>query len=128
MKVRVTTVSRSDIRSDVVRADVVGAENRRGELVVQVRHRVLIRLEERLPGVREPALEEGLETEVLDGGKGVMRKEDHQFLQPIYISSFGSRTDKEPFDEEGTGWGWKVVAKVDTAQATLPTTCKMKRP
>ncbi|MGB3446959.1 MAG: branched-chain amino acid ABC transporter substrate-binding protein [Xanthobacteraceae bacterium] len=81
-----------------------------------------------LDPVKVAAALEGLEAEVLDGGKGVMRKDDHQFLQPIYISSFGSRTDKEPFDEEGTGWGWKVAAKVDTAQATLPTTCKMKRP
>jgi branched-chain amino acid transport system substrate-binding protein len=78
--------------------------------------------------VKVAAALEGLEFEVHDGGKGVMRKDDHQFLQPIYISSFGSLTEKEPFDEEGTGWGWKLVAKVDTAQATLPTTCKMKRP
>jgi len=78
--------------------------------------------------VKVAAALEGMEFDVLDGGKGVMRKDDHQFLQPIYISSFGSRTDKEPFDEEGTGWGWKEIAKVDTAQATVPTTCKMKRP
>jgi branched-chain amino acid transport system substrate-binding protein len=78
--------------------------------------------------VKVAAALEGLEFEVLDGGKGVMRKDDHQFLQPIYISSFGSRSEKEPFDEEGTGWGWKPIAKVDTAQATVPTTCKMKRP
>lgn len=81
-----------------------------------------------LDPVKVAAALEGLEFEVLDGGKGVMRKDDHQFLQPIYISSFGSRTDKEPFDEEGTGWGWKQIARIDTAQATLPTTCKMKRP
>lgn len=81
-----------------------------------------------LDPVKVAAALEGMEIEVLDGGKGTMRKDDHQFLQPIYISSFGSLTDKEPFDEEGTGWGWKLVAKIDTAQATLPTTCKMKRP
>ncbi|MGB3865239.1 MAG: branched-chain amino acid ABC transporter substrate-binding protein [Xanthobacteraceae bacterium] len=81
-----------------------------------------------LDPVKVAAALEGMEFDVLDGGKGVMRKEDHQFLQPISISSFGSRTDKEPFDEEGTGWGWKEVAKIDTAQATVPTTCKMKRP
>jgi branched-chain amino acid transport system substrate-binding protein len=81
-----------------------------------------------LDPVKVAAALEGMEFEVHDGGKGIMRKDDHQFLQPIYISSFGSLTEKEPFDEEGTGWGWKLVAKVDTAQATLPTTCKMKRP
>jgi branched-chain amino acid transport system substrate-binding protein len=66
--------------------------------------------------------------EVLDGGEGVMRKDDHQFFQPIYISSFGERSEKEPFDEEKTGWGWKLVAKIDTAATELPTTCKMERP
>jgi branched-chain amino acid transport system substrate-binding protein len=66
--------------------------------------------------------------EVFNGGDGIMRKDDHQFFQPIYISSFGERSEKEPFDEEKTGWGWKLVAKVDTAQTILPTTCKMERP
>ena len=62
--------------------------------------------------------------------EGFMRSDDHQFFQPIYISSFGSLTDKtkDPFDEENTGWGWHLVSKVDTAQTILPTTCKMKRP
>jgi branched-chain amino acid transport system substrate-binding protein len=71
---------------------------------------------------------EGMKFEVLDGGEGFMRKEDHQFFQPIYISSFGSLTAKEPFDEEKTGWGWHLVSKIDTAQTVLPTTCQMKRP
>ena len=71
---------------------------------------------------------EGMEVEVLDGGKGNMRKDDHQFFQPIYISSLGDRTDKEPFDEEKTGWGWKLVARIDTPATVLPTTCKMERP
>ena len=71
---------------------------------------------------------EGMEFEVFDGGKGTMRKDDHQFFQPIYISSLGERTEKEPFDEEKTGWGWKLVAKIDTPATVLPTTCKMERP
>ena len=78
--------------------------------------------------VKVAAALEGMEFEVLDGGKALMRKDDHQFLQPIYISSFGSLTDKEPFDEENTGWGWHLVSKIDTQQAMVPTTCKMKRP
>ncbi|MEI9922565.1 MAG: branched-chain amino acid ABC transporter substrate-binding protein [Bradyrhizobium sp.] len=71
---------------------------------------------------------EGMEFDVLHGGKGVMRKDDHQFFQPIYIASFGERTEKEPFDEEKTGWGWKLVARIDTPATMLPTTCKMERP
>jgi branched-chain amino acid transport system substrate-binding protein len=71
---------------------------------------------------------EGVEFEVFNGGKGYMRKDDHQFFQPMYIASFGELTNGEPFDEENTGWGWKVVATVETAQTILPTTCKMIRP
>ena len=71
---------------------------------------------------------EDMKFEVFNGGDGFMRKDDHQFFQPIYISSFGDRSEKEPFDEEKTGWGWRHVAKVDTAQTMLPTTCKMERP
>lgn len=71
---------------------------------------------------------EDMKFDVFNGGNGVMRKDDHQFFQPIYISSFGERSDKEPFDEEKTGWGWRLAAKVDTAQTMLPTTCKMERP
>ena len=71
---------------------------------------------------------EGMKFNVLDGGTGFMRKSDHQFFQPLYISSFGSLAHNEPFDEEHTGWGWHLVAKIDTAHTILPTSCKMKRP
>jgi len=71
---------------------------------------------------------EGMEFEVHRGGKGYMRKDDHQFFQPLYITSFGELTNGEPFDEENTGWGWRVIAKIETAQTVLPTTCKMTRP
>jgi branched-chain amino acid transport system substrate-binding protein len=71
---------------------------------------------------------EGMEFEVFNGGKGYMRKDDHQFFQPMYIASFGELTNAEPFDEENTGWGWKVVETIETAQTIMPTTCKMTRP
>jgi branched-chain amino acid transport system substrate-binding protein len=71
---------------------------------------------------------EGMEFDVLNGGKGMMRKDDHQFFQPMYIAVLGELKNKEPFDEEKTGWGWKSVAKVDTPATMLPTTCKMERP
>ena len=38
------------------------------------------------------------------------------------------RSDKEVFDEEKTGWGWKMVVKIEADQTVLPTTCKMERP
>ncbi len=71
---------------------------------------------------------EGMDFEVFNGGKGTMRKDDHQFFQPMYIAQFGELKNKEPFDEEKTGWGWKGAAKIETDQTVLPTTCKMTRP
>ncbi|MBC7577981.1 MAG: branched-chain amino acid ABC transporter substrate-binding protein [Tardiphaga sp.] len=81
-----------------------------------------------LDPVKVAAALEGMKFEVFNGGEGYMRKDDHQFFQPMYIASFGSRTDKEPFDEEKTGWGWKLVAKIEAQQTVIPTTCKMERP
>jgi len=71
---------------------------------------------------------EGMKINVFVGGDGFMRPDDHQFFQPMYIRSFGDLAANEPFDEEKTGWGWHVVAKVDTADTILPTVCKMRRP
>jgi branched-chain amino acid transport system substrate-binding protein len=79
------------------------------------------------PGKIAPKLE-GMKLTVFNGGEGFMRADDHQFFQPMYIKSFGDLAANEPFDEEKTGWGWHVVAKVDTADTVLPTVCKMKRP
>jgi branched-chain amino acid transport system substrate-binding protein len=71
---------------------------------------------------------EGMKVDVFDGGDGFMRKDDHQFFQPIYISSFGVQDPGAKFDEEGTGWGWKLVGAVKADDTVLPTTCKMERP
>ncbi len=81
-----------------------------------------------LDPVKVAAALEGMEFDVLDGGKGFMRKDDHQFFQPMYISSLGELKKNEPFDEEKTGWGWVGVGKVDAPETVLPTTCKMERP
>jgi branched-chain amino acid transport system substrate-binding protein len=81
-----------------------------------------------LDPVKVAAALEGMEYEVYNGGKGTMRKEDHQFFQPMYIASFGERSEKEPFDEENTGWGWRLAAKIEPEQTVLATTCKMERP
>ncbi len=71
---------------------------------------------------------EGMKVQVFDGGDGFMRKDDHQFFQPMYISSFGVLDPGAKFDEEGTGWGWKLVGAVKAEDTVLPTTCKMERP
>jgi branched-chain amino acid transport system substrate-binding protein len=71
---------------------------------------------------------EDMKWTVFNGGDGVMRKDDHQFFQPMYIFSIGERGPNETFDEEGTGWGWRTVAKLDAKDTVLPTTCTMSRP
>src|SRR5919109_4362255 len=50
---------------------------------------------------------EGMKVEVHNGGEGFMRADDHQFFQPIYIANLGPLGKDQPFEEEGTGWGWK---------------------
>jgi len=71
---------------------------------------------------------ENMEIDVFNGGKGVMRKDDHQFFQPLYVASFGELKASEPFDEEGTGWGNTVAAKIEANDTLTKTSCKMTRP
>src|SRR5262249_50346429 len=71
---------------------------------------------------------EGMKVNVHNGGEGFMRADDHQFFQPMYIANLGPLAKDQPFDEENTGWGWKVIGKVDTQNTIVPTTCKMNRP
>jgi branched-chain amino acid transport system substrate-binding protein len=46
----------------------------------------------------------------------------------MYIVSLGDLGPKEPFDEEKTGWGWRTIARLDSKDTILPTSCKMNRP
>jgi branched-chain amino acid transport system substrate-binding protein len=59
--------------------------------------------------------------------QGHMRKDDHQFFQPMYISSFGERTRRSRSTRKRPA-GAGSCAKIDTARPMLPTTCKMERP
>src|SRR5438874_773605 len=54
-----------------------------------------------------------------------MRADNHQLLQPLYVSTLSKNTK---YDVEDTGLGWKTDAKVDGKSTRLPTTCKMERP
>src|SRR5208283_1146866 len=71
---------------------------------------------------------EGMTVTAFDGGDASMRKDDHQFFQDMYIASFGVLDPGAKFDEEGTGWGWKLIGAVKANDTLLPTTCKMERP
>jgi branched-chain amino acid transport system substrate-binding protein len=71
---------------------------------------------------------DGMQVTVYNGGDGFMRSDDHQFFQPMYIANLGPIGKDQPFEEENTGWGWKIVGKIDTKDTIVPTSCKMNRP
>jgi branched-chain amino acid transport system substrate-binding protein len=75
-----------------------------------------------------PALEGMSYPTFSSGTPGFMRKDDHQFFQPLYVSVFGPLGANQPFDEEHTGWGWSEVAKIPVQGTIVPTSCEMKRP
>jgi branched-chain amino acid transport system substrate-binding protein len=58
-----------------------------------------------------------------------MRAEDHQLVQPLYISTLTKvGTKGVKYDVENTGLGWKTDTRVEAAATAMPTSCKMKRP
>lgn len=58
-----------------------------------------------------------------------MRAEDHQLLQPLYVSVMRKVSDGSVrFDNEGSGYGFKTERYLSLAETALPTTCRMKRP
>src|SRR5437773_1408319 len=58
-------------------------------------------------------------------GEVEMRADNHQLLQPLYVSTLEKN---QKYDVEDTGLGWKTDAKVEGKATALPTTCKMERP
>jgi branched-chain amino acid transport system substrate-binding protein len=58
-----------------------------------------------------------------------MRAEDHQLIQPLYISTLTKvGTQGVKYDVENTGLGWKTNVRVEAEATARPTTCEMKRP
>ena len=71
---------------------------------------------------------EGMEHETL-WGTVIMRADDHQLYQPMFISTMVKTDgDKVKFDVELTGLGWRTDMKVDTETTMRPTVCEMERP
>ncbi len=54
-----------------------------------------------------------------------MRKDDHQFMMPLYASRF---VKDVKYDSEKSGLGWKTEIAVKAEELAQPTVCKMKRP
>lgn len=62
-------------------------------------------------------------------GEVTMNKVDHQLQQPLYIGTWTKLNGKDvKYEQENTGYGWKMDKKIDAYQAGQPTSCQMKRP
>ena len=68
-----------------------------------------------------------------DTGTVEMRKQDHQLIQPLYLSTVmktaargGPKEVK--YDVENTGLGFKTDARLEAYTSAQPTSCSMKRP
>jgi branched-chain amino acid transport system substrate-binding protein len=71
---------------------------------------------------------EGMRFEA-DTGEVWMRKEDHQLMQPLFVSVFAKPDGKEVrYDLDDSGFGFRTEQSVPAASTVLPTTCKMERP
>ena len=58
-----------------------------------------------------------------------MRKSDHPLQQPLYLNTWSKANRKDvKYDQENTGYGWKIEQKIDSYVAAQPTSCNMKRP
>lgn len=68
---------------------------------------------------------EGMEMDDIYGKKNILRKADHQLLQPFHTALF---TKPVKYESEGTGYGWKTQYSASLEDLTFPTQCKMKRP
>jgi len=61
--------------------------------------------------------------------EAIMRADDHQLQQPLYVSVMRKVSDGSVrFDNEGSGYGFKTERYLPLAETALPTSCKMKRP
>jgi len=60
----------------------------------------------------------------------VMRRDDHQLLQPLYVSVMDKTGASEAtrFDNEGSGFAFRTEQRLSTTETTQPTTCRMQRP
>jgi branched-chain amino acid transport system substrate-binding protein len=62
-------------------------------------------------------------------GEVVMRADNHQLLQPMYVSTFTrAGTSGVKYDMERTGLGFRSEGRIDGKNTALPTTCKLQRP
>jgi branched-chain amino acid transport system substrate-binding protein len=71
---------------------------------------------------------EGLRFEA-DTGEVWMRKDDHQLMQPLFVSIMAKSDGKAvKYDLDDSGFGFRTEQTVPASSTVLPTTCKMERP
>jgi branched-chain amino acid transport system substrate-binding protein len=64
-----------------------------------------------------------------DVGEVTMRKNDHQLLQPLFISTFAKvGSGGVRFSLENSGYGFGNAVVMPAAETALPSSCKMQRP
>ncbi|MBL8534689.1 MAG: branched-chain amino acid ABC transporter substrate-binding protein [Betaproteobacteria bacterium] len=64
-----------------------------------------------------------------DTGEVIMRADNHQLLQPMFISTFVKADGRNPkFDVERTGFGFRTDRRIEAKDTMMSTTCKMERP
>jgi branched-chain amino acid transport system substrate-binding protein len=64
-----------------------------------------------------------------DAGEVTMRADNHQLIQPLFISTLVKANGKDvKFDVEKTGFGFRTDARIDAKSTVLPTTCKFQKP
>jgi branched-chain amino acid transport system substrate-binding protein len=64
-----------------------------------------------------------------DAGEVSMRADNHQLIQPMFISTYSKVDGKDvKFDVERTGNGFKTDRRIEGKDTVMPTTCKMNRP
>ncbi len=64
-----------------------------------------------------------------DTGEVTMRADNHQLIQPIYISTFAKIDGKATkLEVDRSGYGFRTDHRIESKNTVLPTTCKMERP
>ncbi len=71
---------------------------------------------------------EGLKMKTFSG-EVEMRARDHQMEAPLFITSWSKVDGKTVrYDQNNTGYGWKVEQRIEPYVASQPTSCNMTRP
>lgn len=89
-------------------------------------HMLKAAVEEAGTTAAEPVAEalEGMEFES-QTGTVTMRSQDHQLIQPMYISIMDADVT---YDAENSGVGFRTLAKIPAEDATVESSCEMDRP